>query len=237
MSDTNSNPLADFPISSKWPASDPNVIQLYSFPTPNGIKVAIMLEETGLAYEAHKVTLSDADVKSPEFLSLNPNNKIPALIDPNGPGGAPIGLFESGAILIYLAEKSGKFLGATEAERFKIIQWVMFQMGGLGPMLGQLGFFYKFAGSEWEDKRPQERYIAEGKRLLAVLEKELEGKDWIAGSYSIADIAIAPWLRALDFYGAKDVLGWDDHKNLVAYLDRFVSRPAVQKGLVVPPRD
>jgi GST-like protein len=229
--------ITDHPINAKWPAADPTVLQLYSFPTPNGVKVSIALEEMGVPYEAHKVTLSDADVKSSEFLALNPNNKIPAIIDPNGPDGAPVALFESGAILLYLADKTGKLGGKTASERAQITQWLMFQMGGLGPMLGQLGFFWKFAGSEWEDKRPQERYIAEGKRLLAVLEKELEGKDWIAGSYSIADIAIAPWLRALDFYGAKDVLGWDDHKNLVAYLDRFVSRPAVQKGLVVPPRD
>ncbi|MCY4334783.1 MAG: glutathione S-transferase N-terminal domain-containing protein [Litoreibacter sp.] len=228
--------LADFPITQKWPASDPSMLQLYSFPTPNGVKVSIALEEMGIPYEAHTVTLADADVKSPEFLSLNPNNKIPAIIDPNGPDGAPIGLFESGAILLYLTEKSGKLIGATAGEKAKITQWLMFQMGGLGPMLGQLGFFYKFAGSEWEDKRPQERYINEGKRLLSVLEKELEGKDWIAGDYSIADIAIAPWLRALDFYGAKEVLGWEDHNNLVAYLDRFVARPAVQKGLVTPPR-
>lgn len=229
--------LSSFPITKKWPASDPSVLQLYSFPTPNGVKVSIALEEMEIPYEAHKVTLSDADVKSPEFLSLNPNNKIPAIIDPNGPDGAPIGLFESGAILLYLGKKSGKLIGANAAEKAKITQWLMFQMGGLGPMLGQLGFFWKFAGSEWEDKRPQQRYIDEAKRLLAVLEKELDGKDWIAGNYSIADIAIAPWLRALDFYGTKDVLGWEDHTNLVAYLDRFLARPAVQTGIVTPPRD
>lgn len=229
--------LSNFPITKKWPAQDPSVLQLYSFPTPNGVKVSIALEEMGIPYEAHKVTLSDADVKSPEFLSLNPNNKIPAIIDPNGPDGAPIGLFESGAILIYLAEKSGRFIGTTASEKAKTVQWVMFQMGGLGPMLGQLGFFYKFAGSEWEDKRPQERYIAEAKRLLSILEGQMDGKDWITGEYSIADMAIAPWLRALDFYGTKELLGWDDHKNLVAYLDRFTARPAVQTGLVTPPRD
>ncbi|MGC1505183.1 MAG: glutathione S-transferase N-terminal domain-containing protein [Sulfitobacter sp.] len=229
--------LSSFPIAEKWPAQDPTVLQLYSFPTPNGVKVSIALEEMGIPYEAHKVTLSDADVKSPEFLSLNPNNKIPAIVDPDGPDGAPIGLFESGAILMYLADKSGKFIGTTAGQKAKTLQWLMFQMGGLGPMLGQLGFFYKFAGSEWEDKRPQERYISEAKRLLGVLEGEMAGKDWITGEYSIADMAIAPWLRALDFYGAQDLLGWEDHKNLVAYLDRFVARPAVQKGLVTPPRD
>jgi len=229
--------LSHFPITRKWPATNPDVIQLYSFPTPNGVKASIMLEEIGLPYEAHKVTLSDADVKSPEFLSLNPNNKIPAIIDPHGPDGAPIGLFESGAILIYLAEKSGKLMGSNPVEKAKIIQWLMFQMGGLGPMLGQLGFFFKFAGAAIEDPRPRDRYINESKRLLAVLEKQLEGQDWIAGDYSIADIAIAPWLRAIDFYEADAVLDWDNHPNLDAYLDRFQERPAVQKGLVTPPRD
>ncbi|WP_375550934.1 glutathione S-transferase family protein [Rhodophyticola porphyridii] len=229
--------LSAFPITARWPASDPDVIQLYSFPTPNGVKASIALEETGLAYEAHRVTLADADVKSEAFLSLNPNNKIPALIDPNGPGGAPIGLFESGAILIYLAEKTGQLIGDGPAEKYKAIQWVMFQMGGIGPMFGQLGYFAKFAGAEIEDPRPRERYLNEAKRLLAVLDRELEGKSWITGSYSIADIAIAPWLRGLDFYGVKEAVGWDGYGNVVAYLDRFLARPAVQKGLVTPPRD
>ncbi|MDF1727303.1 MAG: glutathione S-transferase N-terminal domain-containing protein [Sulfitobacter sp.] len=228
--------LSAFPITKKWPPQNADVLQLYSFPTPNGVKASIMLEETGLAYEAHKVTLSDADVKSAEFLSLNPNNKIPAIIDPDGPDG-PVGIFESGAILIYLGEKTGQLMGTDAANRAHVIQWLMFQMGGLGPMLGQLGFFYKFAGSEWEDKRPQERYINEAKRLLAVLEQELAGKEWVAGDYSIADIAIAPWLGALEFYGAKEAVGWEDHRNLVDYLERFKSRPAVQKGMNIPARD
>ncbi|MFT5341349.1 MAG: GST-like protein [Paracoccaceae bacterium] len=228
--------LDSFPITKKWPATNPDVVQLYAFPTPNGVKVSIALEEMGIPYEAHLVTLSDADVKSPEFLSLNPNNKIPAIVDPNGPDGAPIGLFESGAILIYLAEKSGKLVGKTASEKAEVIQWLMFQMGGLGPMLGQLGFFYKFAGAEIEDPRPRDRYVNESRRLLAVLEKQLEGRDWIAGDYSIADIAIVPWLRGIDFYGAKEILNWDNHKNLAAYLARFEARPAVQIGLVTPPR-
>lgn len=226
-----------FPISRKWPAANPDILQLYSFPTPNGVKASIMLEEIGLAYEAHKVTLSDTDVKSPEFLSLNPNNKIPAIIDPDGPEGAPIGLFESGAILIYLAEKTGKLLGSGPRERYRIIQWLMFQMGGVGPMFGQLGFFYKFAGTEIEDPRPRDRYINEAKRLMGVLDRHLEGREWMTDSYSIADIAIAPWLRAIDFYGADEVLDWDAHTNLDAYLDRFLERPAVKKGLITPPRD
>ena len=230
------NDLTSFGISVRWPATDPSKIQLYSFPTPNGVKASIALEETGLPYEAHLVTLSDVDVKSDAFLSLNPNNKIPAIIDPNGPDGSPIGLFESGAILLYLAEKTGKLIGSSATDKAKITQWLMFQMGGLGPMFGQLGFFYKFAGSQIEDPRPRQRYIEEGKRLLAVVDKQLEGQDWIAGDYSIADIAIAPWLRSLDFYGAREVIGWNDHKNAVAYLERFLERPSVQTGLNTPPR-
>lgn len=228
--------LTAFPITQKWTPQNPNILQLFSFPTPNGVKASIALEEMEIPYEAHLVTLADSDVKSPEFLSLNPNNKIPAIIDPNGPDGAPIGLFESGAILIYLAEKSGKLMGQTATEKAETIQWLMFQMGGLGPMLGQMGFFVKFAGSQWEDKRPQQRYVDEAKRLLAVLDKQLDGQDWVTGQYSIADIAIAPWLNALGFYEAKDMVGWDDHKNLVAYVDRFLARPAVEKGKSIPPR-
>lgn len=227
--------LSDFPITQKWAPADPSVIQLYSFPTPNGMKASIMLEETGLTYEAHRVTLADADVKSDAFLSLNPNNKIPALIDPDGPEG-PMGLFESGAILIYLAEKSGRFLG-TGAARHATIQWLMWQMGGLGPMFGQLGFFVKFAGKEVESPVPRDRYVGEAKRLLGVLEGALEDRDWVAGDYSIADMAIAPWLGALDFYGAKDMVGWEDHPRCVAYLDRFRERPAVQRGMNIPPRE
>lgn len=229
--------LSAFPITQKWPAQNPGILQLYSFPTPNGVKASIMLEETGLEYEAHKITLADADVKSPEFLSLNPNNKIPAIIDPNGPDGEPIGLFESGAILLYLAEKTGKFIGQTASDRHHITQWLMFQMGGVGPMLGQLGFFYKFAGAEIEDPRPRERYINEAKRLLGVIDGQLEGRDWIAGEYSIADMAIAPWLKGLEFYGATEVVELAGRKNVLAYLERFLERPAVQRGLNIPARD
>lgn len=229
--------LSAFPITQRWPAQNPSVLQLYSFPTPNGVKASIMLEETGLDYEAHKVTLADADVKSPEFLSLNPNNKIPAIIDPNGPDGEPIGLFESGAILLYLAEKTGKFIGQTAGHKHRVTQWLMFQMGGVGPMLGQLGFFYKFAGAEIEDPRPRERYINEAKRLLGVIDAQLEGQDWIAGEYSIADMAIAPWLNGLNFYGATEVVELDSRKNVLAYLDRFMARPAVQRGMNIPARD
>jgi len=223
------------PITKRWPAQFPEKIQLYSFPTPNGVKVSIALEEMGLDYEPHLVTLSDSDVKSPEFLALNPNNKIPAIIDPNGPDGAQIELL-SGAILIYLAEKTGKFLPTDSKARYETLQWLMFQMGGVGPMFGQLGFFYKFAGAKMEDPTARNRYINEAKRLLNVLEQRLEGRDWIVDSYSIADMAIAPWLNALDFYGAKEVLGYNDLKNVPAYVERFYARPAVAKAKNIPPR-
>ncbi|MEP2654664.1 MAG: glutathione S-transferase N-terminal domain-containing protein [Sedimentitalea sp.] len=228
--------VTDFEITHRWPAKHPELLQLYSFPTPNGQKVSIALEEMGIPYEAHTVTLSDADVKSPAFLSLNPNNKIPAIIDPNGSDGTPVTLFESGAILIYLAQKSGQLIGTTAQEKAQVLQWLMFQMSGVGPMFGQLGFFTKFAGSEWDDPRPKDRYVTEAKRLLHVLDTVLQDRTWIAGAYSIADIAIAPWLRALDYYGAKESVGVAEYKTVVAYLDRFLERPAVARGLDVPPR-
>ncbi|KEP69509.1 glutathione S-transferase [Thioclava dalianensis] len=228
--------LTQFPITKRWPAKDPSVLQLYSLPTPNGVKVSIMLEEIGLPFEAHLVKFDTNDQMTPEFLSLNPNNKIPAILDPNGPDGQPLGLFESGAILIYLAEKSGKLL--PQAQRYEILQWLMFQMGGIGPMLGQLGFFHKFAGREIEDPRPKKRYVDETARLLKVLDGVLADRDWIAGDYSIADIAICPWLRGLrDFYQAGDLVGWTDLRHVPGYLDRFLERPAVQRGLNIPARD
>ena len=228
--------LSDFPITQRWVPQNPDVIQLYAFPTPNGVKASIALEEMGLDYEPHLVKLSDDNVKSDAFTSLNPNGKIPAIIDPNGPDG-PIGLWESGAILIYLAEKSGKLAGKTAADRAHVIQWLMFQMGGVGPMFGQLGFFYKFAGSKIEDPRPQERYIGEAKRLLGVVEGVLADREWIAGEFSIADIALAPWLNALDFYGAKEVTGYNDLTHVPAYVDRFYARPAVEKAKRIPDPD
>jgi GST-like protein len=229
--------LSAFPITTRWPAQNPDAIQLYAFPTPNGVKVSIALEELALPYEAHKVTLAPLDVRSPEFLSLNPNGKIPAIIDPDGPDGQPVGVFESGAILIYLAEKTGWLIGTTPTERLEILQWLMFQMGGIGPMFGQLGYFYRGDGKAIEDRRPKDRYIAETRRLLSVVEQRLDGREWLCGDYSIADIATGPWLRILDMYGAREAVGWWDFPNCIAYLDRFLARPAVQVGLVTPPRD
>ncbi len=227
--------LSTFPIAARWAPRNPDAIQLYSLPTPNGVKVSIALEELGLPYDAHLVDFATNDQTSPAFLSLNPNNKIPAIIDPHGPENKPMTLFESGAILIYLAEKAGKLL--PDASRYEVLQWLMFQMGGIGPMFGQLGYFHTFAGKDIEDSRPKERYRAETARLLLVLESALEGRDWIAGDYSIADIAIAPWLNsARDFYKVGDITGWKDLTRVPAYLDRFLARPAVQKGLTIPAR-
>ena len=230
--------LSDFPITHKWPAQHPERLQLYSLPTPNGIKVSILLEETGLAYEPHLVSFERNDQLSPEFLSLNPNNKIPAILDPNGPGGKPLALFESGAILLYLAEKTGKCIPQDAALRYETIQWVMFQMGGIGPMFGQVGFFHKFAGKDYEDKRPLERYLGESKRLLGVLEQRLQDRDWIMGEQStIADIAIFPWVRCLvGFYGAGDLVGFHHFPNVQRVLDAFLARPAVVKGIDIPAR-
>ena len=228
--------LSAFPITRKWPATHPDRIQLYSLPTPNGIKVSVALEELGLPYEPHKVDFGSNDQMSPEFLSRNPNNKIPAIIDPDGPGGKPLPLFESGAILIYLAEKTGKLMPSDPARRYETIQWLMFQMGGIGPMFGQMGFFVKFAGKEVEDPRPRERYINESKRLLGVLNHRLEGRSWVMGDdYTIADIAIFPWVRTVvGFYEAGELVSIENFPNVTRVLDAFLARPAVVKGLTIP---
>jgi GSH-dependent disulfide-bond oxidoreductase len=228
--------LQDFAITRRWPARHPDRIQLYSLPTPNGVKVSIALEELGLPYEAHRISFDDKDQLTPEFLSLSPNNKIPAILDPAGPGGQPLGLFESGAILVYLAGKTGRLLPEGTAARYQTLQWLMFQMGGVGPMFGQLGFFHKFAGKDYEDKRPRDRYVAESRRLLGVLDGHLQGRRWIVGDdYTIADIAIWPWVRNLvGFYGAGALVGFDDFKQVQRVLAAFVERPAVQAGLLVP---
>ena len=232
------NTLNDFSITRKWPAQHPERLQLYSLPTPNGVKVSILLEETGLPYEAHLVSFETADQMSPEFVGTFPNNKIPAIIDPNGPGGKPLALFESGAIMIYLAEKTGQFLPADPAARYETLQWLMFQMGGVGPMFGQLGFFHIFAGKDYEDKRPRDRYAAESKRLLGVLNDRLATRQWVMGDdYTIADMAILPWVRNLvERYKAAELVGYDDFKHVQRALAAFVARPAVVRGLNSPAR-
>ena len=230
--------LETFSINHKWPAQHPDRIQLYSLPTPNGVKASIMLEECGLAYEPHLVSFESNDQKSKEFLAVNPNGKIPAILDPHGPEGKPLALFESGAILIYLAEKSGRLMPKDAAARYHTIQWLMFQMGGIGPMFGQLGFFHKFAGKDFPDKRPLERYVAESKRLLGVLDTHLKDREWIMDAhYSIADIATFPWINNLiGFYGARDLVGFDEYTQVARVLKVFTDRPAVIRGLTIPKR-
>ena len=230
--------LDAFPITVRWPARHPDRIQLYSLPTPNGVKASIMLEETGLAYEPHLIDIGKNETWTPEFLSLNPNGKIPALIDPDGPGGRPIGLFESGAILLYLADKTGLLMPKDPVRRWETIQWVFFQMAAVGPMFGQVGYFHKFAGREIEDKRPLERYVAESRRLLGVLETRLDGRSWIMGAdYTIADISLIGWVRNLvGFYGAGELVGYDALRQVPAWLERGLARPAVQRGLTIPNR-
>jgi GST-like protein len=230
--------LSGYPITSRWPARDPERLQLYSMPTPNGVKVSIMLEEIGLPYEPHLVDIGRNESWTPEFLALNPNGKIPVILDPHGPGDRPFALFESGAILLYLAEKAGQLLPVDPVLRYETIQWVFFQMAAVGPMFGQVGYFHKFAGREIEDKRPLERYRAESQRLLGVLETRLEGRAWIMGpEYSIADIALLGWVRNLiGFYEAREIVGYDDLERVPAWLERALARPAVQRGLTIPGR-
>ncbi|WP_426661164.1 glutathione S-transferase N-terminal domain-containing protein [Rhodanobacter aciditrophus] len=230
--------LSTFPIARRWPAQRPDRIQLYSLNTPNGVKVSIMLEETGLPYEAHLVDIGNDESHVPEFLALNPNGKIPAIVDPDGPDGKPLGLFESGAILMYLAEKSGKFLPADPARRWETIQWVFFQMASIGPMFGQVGFFHKYAGREYEDKRPLARYVNESKRLLGVLDERLAGREWIMGDeYTIADIATLGWVNNLiTWYEARELVEYDRYGHVDAWLQRGLARAAVQRGLKIPSR-
>ena len=230
--------LSGFPVTNKWPPRHPERLQLYSLPTPNGVKVSIMLEEIGLPYEPHRVDFDTNDQASPEFRSLNPYGKIPAIIDPAGPGGEPLPLFESGAILVYLAEKSGQFLPRAPAARYETLQWLMFQVGAVGPMFGQVGFFHKFAGRDYEDKRPRDRYVAEAQRVLRVLEARLAARDWLLGdAYTIADMAVFPWVRNLvGFYGAGDLVGIVDFPHVNRVLATFIARPAVARGLMIPRR-
>lgn len=230
--------LSDFKITTKWPAKYPDRLQLYSRPTPNGAKVSIMLEEIGLPYEPHPISFAEQDQKSPEFLSLNPNNKVPAIIDPNGPDGRPVPLFESGAILVYLADKTGQLLPSDSVQKYQTLQWLAFQSSGIAPMFGQIGFFYKFAGRDYEDKRPLERYVTESQRLLGVLDRQLESQEWVVGNdYTIADISIFPWVNnLLEFYDAGDLVGFSEFRNVNRALTAFLDREAVKRGLEIPPR-
>jgi GSH-dependent disulfide-bond oxidoreductase len=230
--------LSRFPITRKWPAKHPDRLQAYSLPTPNGVKISIALEETGLPYEVHRVAFENDDQNSSEYRSLNPNSKIPSILDPQGPEGRPLALFESGAILVYLAAKTGQLMPAEVGLRYETLQWLMFQMSGIGPMFGQVGFFHKFAGRHYEDKRPRDRYVDESRRLLAVLDGRLEGRQWIMGDeYSIADIATFPWIQNLiTFYEAGNLVQYTEFRNVVRVLDAFQARPAVKRGVAIPAR-
>ncbi len=230
--------LTDFSITHKWPATRPDVLQLYSLATPNGVKVSVLLEELGVPYEAHAISFDSGDQMSPEFVGTFPNNKIPAIVDPNGPGGEAIALFESGAILIYLAEKHQQFRPLNPQLRYETLQWLMFQMGGIGPMFGQVGFFNIYGGKDFDDKRPLMRYVNESKRLLTVLDKHLGGKEWMVGDeYTIADMAIFPWVRNMIVrYNAEALVGWGQYPEVSRVLSHWLQRPAVQRGLLVPAR-
>jgi GSH-dependent disulfide-bond oxidoreductase len=230
--------LSTFPITRRWVPQHPHRLQLYSLPTANGVKASIMLEEIGLPYEAHVVDTGRDETHTSEFLSLNPDGKLPAILDPDGPDGAPLALSESGAILLYLAEKTGKLLPTHPARRIEAIQWLFFQMAGVGPMFAQFGFFHKFAGKDYEDRRPFERYRAEAERLLNVLNARLDRRSWIMGEeYSIADIALLSWVRHfVGFYDAGALVGFTNLTHVASWLDRALARPAVQRGLTIPVR-
>ncbi|WP_309628620.1 glutathione binding-like protein [Brevundimonas sp.] len=230
--------LSAFPITRQYPASHPDRLQLYSLPTPNGVKASIMLEEIGIPYEVHLVDIMKNETWTPDYLSLNPNGKIPAILDPDGPGGAPMGLWESGAILVYLADKTGQLIPTDPAARYETLQWVFWQMGAVGPMFGQLGFFQKFAGAAYAEKRPRDRYVAESKRLLGVLEDRLKDRAFIMGDdFTIADIALIGWVRNLvGFYEAGELVDYASLKAVPAWVERCLARPAVERGLNIPAR-
>jgi GST-like protein len=230
--------LSAFPITRQFPAVHPDRLQLYSLPTPNGVKASIMLEEIGVPYEVHLVDIMKNETWTPDYLSLNPNGKIPAILDPDGPGGQPMGLWESGAILVYLADKTGKLIPTDPAARYETLQWVFWQMGAVGPMFGQVGFFHRFAGRDYEDKRPRDRYVAESRRLLRVLEDRLKDRAFIMGDdFTIADIALIGWVNNLvTFYEAGELVDYASLTAVPAWVERCLARPAVARGLKIPAR-
>lgn len=222
-------------IEAQWPPTHPDRIQLYTLPTPNGVKASIALEEMGLDYDAHRIDIMAGDQFTDAFKAINPNSKIPALVDPNGYDGRRVTMMESGAILLYLAEKTDQFIPSDPMEKNECLQWLFFQVGGIGPMFGQFGHFYRFAKDTCKDPYPTERYKNETRRLLAVLEERLAGRDFIMGSdYTIADMAIFPWVRVLSgFYEAGDFLNVAEFKRIIDWVARCEARPATAKGLTV----
>jgi GSH-dependent disulfide-bond oxidoreductase len=205
------------------------MLKFYYNSSPNPTKVALLLEEAGLPYEAVPVDTRKGDQHRPEFLAINPNGKVPVIVDDG------VTVFDSNAILLYLAEKTGQLLTADPARRLETIQWLFWQMSFIGPMFGQVGFFNKWAGRHYEDKRPLQRYVGESKRLLGVLDRRLDGRGWVMGDYSIADIALLGWVRNLiTLYEARELVGFDGFANVGAWLERGLARPAVQRGLEIP---
>ena len=218
------------PYPPRWTPQHPDRIQLYSLATPNGQKIGIALEELGLPYEAHLVHIGKGDQHHEDFKRISPNEKIPALIDPAGPGGAPVAIFESGAILLYLAEKTGKLISSDPVERLETIQWLFFQMASVGPMFGQFGHFFKFAKGKTDDYG-EKRYAAEVTRLLGVMEGRLEGREYLVGSeLSIADVATVPWIKALEYYGGQERVELGRFGAVNAWVERCWARPAFQRG-------
>ncbi len=214
-----------------------NKIQLYSLATPNGQKISIALEEMGLPYTPHTINIVKGDQFKPEFIQINPNSKIPAIVDPEGPGGSPISIMESGAILMYLAQKSGKFWPTDPRLQSEVLQWLFFQVGGVGPMFGQFGHFFKYAGDKCDHPYPLERYATESRRILGVLNTRLEGRTYLVGEqYTIADMATVPWVNAVNiFYKASDKLELDTFKNVIAWVQRVLDRPKTAAGMNVCP--
>lgn len=220
---------------SRWPASHPERLQLYSQATPNGLKITVALEVLGLAYELHPIDILEGEQFDPEYVELvNPNSKIPAIIDPDGPGGEPLNLMESGAILLYLADKTGKLLPADPRQRWDAMQWLFFQTSNLAPFMGQFGHFFKFARGKTSDDYGLERYTKEARRLLGVLDRRLEGRSFLAADeLTVADIAAFPWVQALDFYEGKEHLGYDSYANVEPWVQRCIAQPGVRRGLDV----
>jgi len=223
--------VTPLPIEAKWPIVDRSKIQLFSLNTPNGIKVAVGLEELGLPYEPHLVRIGSGEQFTPEFISISPNSKIPAILDLEGPGGKPLALMESGAILIYLAEKAGRLIPSDPARRYQCLQWLFFQVGHIGPMFGQFGHFFKYAKDKCKDPYPIERYTNESKRLLGVLDRQLSDREYLVDDYSIADIATFPWVRGLSAsYQVDEVIRVAEFPHVEAWLARCTARPAFQRG-------
>ena len=223
--------MSEISFPARWPATMPDELQLYSMATPNGQKVSVALEEMGLGYEPHLINIVEGDQHDPAFVTLSPNGKIPAIIDPNGPEGQRVALSESAAILIYLADKTGQLLPQNYLSRMEHLQWLMFQMAHIGPFFGQFGHFYKFMRGKLKDDYSENRYTQETRRLLGILEKRLEGRKYIMDDYSIVDISMVPWVNCCaEFYDAWAYLEMGSFTNVETWRKRVSERPAYIRG-------